>query len=173
MGKCYKCGKRGLFLKVNAFGYCIDCAKAMRELEAANRITKAQMERKPTAYKTTAPAFASDTVGINLTVAGVTFKTGRKSRQTILREIYFQDPPFEKKPKITLEKYKFEDEDAVGVYANGIQVGNIARKDLPWVFKYWDRNLVVKSFKVYGGYEKNWGMAIELEADSVNKRPTP
>lgn len=150
MAKCVKCGKKGLFLKLNYFGVCADC-------ERAEEVRKKMIEQ-----------IKREGVAIDATVAGVTFNTGNKSRQTILRQIYFKDPPFEKKPKITLEKYKYENEDAVGVFANGVQVGSIARKNLPWVLKYWDHNLRVSTFKVYGGYEHNWGMSLELKADSIN-----
>lgn len=160
MKKCKKCGKKGLFLDLDFDGLCKRCHDELRE---HRRIERRLLEE-----------IAKNGVGIDVTVAGVTFKTGRKSRQTILREIYFKDPPFEKKPEVTLEKYKFEDEDAVGVYANGIQVGNIAKKDLPWVFKYWEHNLVVEKFKVYGGGDRNWGMELSLKADPLNKpKPAP
>lgn len=159
MAKCEKCGKRGLFLKVNAFGYCSDCARAMRELDATNRRARAEARQKQAAPA--APAKAPSD-GNTFTVVGVTFNTGKRSRQTILRQIYFKDPPFEETPEITLARYKFEGEDAVGVYADGLQVGNIAKKDLPWVIKYWNEDLQVQRFNVYGGREHNWGMEITI-----------
>ena len=48
MGKCMICGKRGLFLKVDALGRCNECAQKEREKEAAEAALKqaqAEIER--------------------------------------------------------------------------------------------------------------------------------
>ena len=70
-------------------------------------------------------------------VVGVTFKNGRRSRQTILRQIHFEDPPYKGNFEITLKKQDFEGEDAIAVYAINEQVGFISREDLPWLLEQW------------------------------------
>jgi hypothetical protein len=101
-------------------------------------------------------------------VVGVTFNNGRRNRQTILRQIYFRDPPYSKKPNITLQKYEFEERPAIAVYANKEQVGNIAEKDLEKILYRWDRYDKVTDFDVYGGgiddegNRRNYGMEIRV-----------
>lgn len=46
MGKCMICGKRGLFLKVDALGRCNECAQKEREKEAAEAREKAEKEEQ-------------------------------------------------------------------------------------------------------------------------------
>ena len=94
-------------------------------------------------------------------IVGVTFKNGRKSRQTILRAIKFEKPPFDKELEIKLETEVFEGEDAVGVYANDEKVGSISRDDLPWLLEHWDECSHIDDYSVYGGYgDHNFGMEI-------------
>ena len=59
-------------------------------------------------------------------------------------------------PKIlyTFEVYDFEGEPAVGVFYNGEQVGNIAKKDLPGVLPLMDRYAGLSDFAVTGGGDK-------------------
>ena len=46
MRKCMICGKRGLFLKVDALGRCNECAQKEREKEAAEAREKAEKEEQ-------------------------------------------------------------------------------------------------------------------------------
>ena len=101
-------------------------------------------------------------------VVGVTFKNGRKSRQTILRHMKFKDPPYNREEiDITLEPYKFEDEDAVGVYVEGEQVGNISRNDLPWLLEHWNDYKCISEFAISGSSELNYGL--EIRACFINR----
>lgn len=94
-------------------------------------------------------------------VVGVTFKNGRRSRQTILRQIRFQDPPYSSKPQIRLERYEYEGEPAFSVWANDEQVGNIGRDDIPRLLNIWEQYDSVTDFSVYGGGEgRSYGMEI-------------
>ena len=93
-------------------------------------------------------------------VVGVTFKNGRRSRQTILRQIYFQDPPYKGNFEISLKKQDFEGEEAVAVYAIDEQVGFISREELPWLLEHWAEYREVSEFSVYGGGNKSYGMEI-------------
>jgi len=98
----------------------------------------------------------------DFTVAGVTFKNGRQSRQTILRRIMFSDPPYNKDVTIKLQKEEFEGEAAIGVYANGDKVGYISRDDLPWILERWNKYSHVIDYSVYGGLEHSYGMEIKV-----------
>jgi len=99
---------------------------------------------------------------LSFKVAGVTFKTGRKSRQVMLKNMYFQNtPPFDEDIKITFERYDYEGELAIGVYANDLQIGNVPAKlvkefDSSWTGDY------LADFEVYGGGNKNWGCIINV-----------
>lgn len=100
-------------------------------------------------------------------VVGVTFKNGRKSRQTILRHMKFKDPPYNREEiDMTLEPYKFEDEDAVGVYVEGEQVGNISRNDLPWLLEHWKDYKCISEFAISGSSDVSYGL--EIRACFVN-----
>lgn len=79
-----------------------------------------------------------------------------------MREIYFKDPPYRKDPDITLRRYEFEGEDAVGVYTNDEQVGNISKTDLPWLLEHWDDLYEVSEFSLSGNSKTNFGMEIKV-----------
>jgi hypothetical protein len=102
-------------------------------------------------------------------IAGVTFKNGRKHRQTILRQIHFKDYEFVDGVQITIEQYDFEGEDAFGVYANGQQVGNIPRDNIDWFLKNKDRIIGKPEITVYGGYDgKNYGATLNIKTPKLN-----
>lgn len=83
-------------------------------------------------------------------VAGVTFSNGRKTRQAILRKIKWGDEPFDF-VEWTIEKYDYNGEPAIGVYANGEQVGNVPKEQLAFVLNNWDRIRSVYHTDIYGG----------------------
>lgn len=94
-------------------------------------------------------------------VVGVTFKTGRQSRQTALRHIYFHDTPYET-VDIQIKEYDYEGELALGVYANEFQVGNISRANINRVCSLLSDDYTIYDYKIYGGGDKSWGMSITL-----------
>ena len=95
-------------------------------------------------------------------VAGVTFRNGRRSRQTILRALKFRDPPYENFASIAVEKEIFEGEDAVGIYVNKEKVGFISKDDLPWVLERWDKCIGAVDYSVYGGFDHSFGMEVTI-----------
>ena len=100
---------------------------------------------------------------VTFKIAGVTYKNAdRHSRQTILRKLKFGDYPFNS-GDIDLEfrEYEFEGEPAVGVFYNGEQVGNIAKKDLPVVLPLMDRYAGLSDFAITGGGDK-YGLEIAV-----------
>lgn len=99
---------------------------------------------------------------LNFKVSGVTFKTGRKSRQVMLKNMYFKNtPPFDKGIEITFERYDFEGELAIGVYSNGLQIGNVPKDIVPKFDEYWTSDYKV-SFDVYEGKKSVWGCKINV-----------
>lgn len=95
-------------------------------------------------------------------VAGVTFRNGRRSRQTILRALKFRDPPYENSVSIAVEKEDYEGEDAVGIYVNKEKVGFISKADLPWVLERWDKCVGAVDYSVYGGLRHSFGLEVTI-----------
>ena len=101
---------------------------------------------------------------LSVKVAGVTFKNGRKSRQTILRKIHFKDEPFDKVTmELTLQREEWEGKPAFGVYVNGDQIGNIPAEYVSYVNDNFSRLDGIVNIEVYGGGEgRNYGAEITL-----------
>lgn len=101
---------------------------------------------------------------LSVKVAGVTFKNGRKSRQTILRKIHFKDEPFDKGTmELTLQREEWEGKPAFGVYVNGDQIGNIPAEYVSYVNDNFSRLDGIVNIEVYGGGEgRNYGAEITL-----------
>ena len=101
---------------------------------------------------------------LSVKVAGVTFKNGRKSRQTILRKIHFKDEPFDKGTmELTLQREEWEGKPAFGVYVNGDQIGNIPAEYVSYVNDNFSRLDGIVNMEVYGGGEgRNYGAEITL-----------
>lgn len=84
------------------------------------------------------------------------------SRQSILSKIKRGAKPFQDTPTISLKKYKYQEEDAVAVYANDQQVGNISRSDLASsLLERWERYDSVVGFEIKGS-SSPYGMEIEV-----------
>ena len=107
-------------------------------------------------------------------VAGVTHKNGRRSRQTILRRIYWEDEPYDSfsaerdvGPKLT----EFEGQPAVEIWVRGGEepemVGYVPKTELPFVLSHWDRYAGVSCFEVSGGGTDADGERINFGAHLV------
>lgn len=103
----------------------------------------------------------------SFTVAGVSFKNDDgMSRQSILRKMKFGDEPFVN-PIISLKKYEFNGETAIGVYADGTMIGNVPKGEVQKVLKMLDKNVFVDCAVYGGGYaddgeKKNFGAKVTL-----------
>lgn len=101
--------------------------------------------------------------------AGVTFKNGRRQRQTILRQMKFKDEPYSGWVELTLKKTEFNGEPAVEIWTDqDEQVGYIGKKDLPEVLCRWNaaglgngESPDVLSASVYGT-RKNYGLKFDI-----------
>ena len=81
-------------------------------------------------------------------VVGVTFFNGKQSRQSILKRLgrgYGDNCE-----RLWLERYLFDGEDAVAVYAKEGQIGNIAKTDLPWLLSHWEDYAYISDYEVVG-----------------------
>lgn len=87
---------------------------------------------------------------IEFNVAGVSFKNGRKTRQALIRAIKYQDPPYHKEVNITLERYDYEGSLAIGVYANGEQLGNVPADRVAEVDAAWKSRYTITHYEVLG-----------------------
>lgn len=123
-------------------------------------------EQPPTAPAPSAqePATESKYEFLKTKVAGVTFKNGRKNRQTILRAMYFHDAPFNKGDMdLELKRYEYESKPAFGVYVNGEQIGNIPAEHTAFVEENLSRCDGITHIEVYGGGEgRSYGAEITV-----------
>ena len=99
---------------------------------------------------------------IEFNVAGVSFKNGRKSRQSIIRAIKWKDAPFDK-VDITFQRYDFEGNMVIGVYANNEQIGNVPADLVQEFDKKWTGRYIIESYDVLGsGKETPFGFKIKV-----------
>ena len=120
-------------------------------------------------------AFYRDTKSNSFSVAGVTFsnESGEiKSRQTILRRLLFNDPPFDCDCTVTLERYIYENEPAFYVKVNDYIIGNVPKEFIPFIDVNFDRPYRIDDFQVYGGQDgKKFGASLKLsKRNSCKKR---
>lgn len=105
---------------------------------------------------------------LRIKLAGVTFKNGRKSRQSILRAIKFRDGEFADGVELELKPYEWEGQPAYGVYANGQQIGNVPADKVAYITENKDRMVDFSAIEVYGGGRdeegqvKNFGCEVVL-----------
>lgn len=96
-------------------------------------------------------------------VVGVTFQNeDGKSRQEILKKIRYKGAPYRTDPDIRLEKYEYEGREAVSVYANEEQIGNISDFDLDRVLPCWERYENVEEFSIHGTGEKTNKFGVDI-----------
>lgn len=94
----------------------------------------------------------------------MTFKNGRRSRQTILRRIYWKEEPYDKGDmELTVERGEWEGKPAFGVFVNGEQIGSIPAEHSQFVADNFSRLDGITNIDVYGGGEgRNYGAEIIL-----------
>ena len=105
---------------------------------------------------------------LRIKLAGVTFKNGRKSRQSILRAIKFRDGGFSEGVELELQPYEWEGQPAYGVYANGQQIGSVPADMVGYISENFGRIVDFSAIEVYGGGRdeegqvKNFGCEVVL-----------
>lgn len=94
-------------------------------------------------------------------IAGVTFKDGRKSRQTILRRLYWKDDPFDKnEAEVTLERGEYEGKPAFAVILNGHKAGYIPAEHTQFIEDNFTRCDGVTHIEAYCGTNDIYGAEI-------------
>lgn len=92
---------------------------------------------------------------VPITVAGVTFKNGRRSRQTILRAIYWKDDPYRSVENVELVPTTFNDEPAVEVWVSSKKeremIGYVPKEEAAYVHSHMNLYDGYFHFEVYGG----------------------
>ena len=96
-------------------------------------------------------------------VAGVTFKNGKQSRQRLIRSIKYGDPPFNNGVEITIDRYDYEGQVAIAVYANGEQLGSVPAKLVPEIDKAWKKRYLIEHYEVLGsGNTAPFGFRVKI-----------
>lgn len=115
-------------------------------------------------------------------VKGVTLSNGNKSRQAILKKLFWdgywkaqdsyilenQESEEESESEVvcTLRKYEFEGSPAIGVYANDDQIGNVPKEDVPFVLDILEKisDVIVE---IYGGGTNDNGEKLNFGANAT------
>lgn len=99
-----------------------------------------------------------------ITVAGVTFKNGRRHRQSILRAIYWKDSPYHRINKsscLDFVKTEFDGKPAVEVWVSGVgvreMIGYIPKAEAAFFAEHLDSFHSIFDFEVYGGGDHSYG----------------
>ena len=99
-------------------------------------------------------------------VAGVTFKSGRKSRQTILRKIKFRDDPYSDGLDLGLSYYEYEGNPAYNITVNDDVIGNVPADKVEYIDGLMDAGRIVglTHIDVYGGGRNHDGTPMSYGA---------
>lgn len=107
---------------------------------------------------------------VKVRLVGVTFKNkDGKSRQSVLRHMRFQDPPFDEYFDIEMRRYDFEGEPAIAVDANGTCIGNIPKDRVLFFIERWDRIMGITNIEVIGGGTNEYGENLNYGAEVIIK----
>lgn len=94
-------------------------------------------------------------------IAGVTFKDGRKSRQTIIRRLYWKDEPFDKnEAEVVLERGEYEGKPAFAVILNGQKAGCVPAEHVQFIEENFARCDGVTHIEAYCGANDIYGAEI-------------
>lgn len=94
-------------------------------------------------------------------IAGVTFKDGRKSRQTIIRRLYWKDEPFDKnEAEVVLELGEYEGKPAFAVILNGQKAGYVPAEHVQFIEENFARCDGVTHIEAYCGANDIYGAEI-------------
>ena len=88
-------------------------------------------------------------------VAGVTFRNGRKSRQTILKKIFFRDEPFNKDEchSCTLRRGEYEGEPSFAVCVHDDIIGFIPKENVQYFYDNFYRCDGITAIRVFSGHD--------------------
>jgi hypothetical protein len=96
-------------------------------------------------------------------IAGVTFKDGRKSRQTVLRRLHWKDAPFDTtEAEVVLERGEYEGKPAFAVLLNGEKAGYVPAEHAQFLEDNFDRCDGVTHIETYCGTNDIYGAEITI-----------
>ena len=108
-------------------------------------------------------------------IAGVTFESEYRSRQEILREMYYLDGTFESNiVKITLKPDTFENESALRILANAETIGFFHRESLPEVIGFYNKIVAIgkiEVFKASNNYPNTAKITLVINPAATNNSP--
>lgn len=121
-----------------------------------------------TSHKSDTTKFASLSECFGFSVAGVTFETDGQSRQEILRKIRNHYKPYDSDITFSFKRYEYKGDLAIGVYVNGIQIGNVPQPLVSQFNSSWVNSATVSSYEITGGNTRNgmklyYGIEIMVE----------
>lgn len=101
-------------------------------------------------------------------IAGVTFKDGRKSRQTVLRRLYWKDEPFDNnEAEVILKREEFEGKPAFAILVNGDKAGYVPSEHSQFVEDNFDRCDGIRYINAYHGQNDIYGAEISIRFRKV------
>lgn len=105
---------------------------------------------------------------VPITVAGVTFKNGRRSRQTILRAIFWKDDPYRSVENVELVPTAFNGEPAVEIWVSSKKerelIGYVPKEEASYVHSHMHLFDGYFDFEVYGGGNASDGTKLSYGA---------
>ncbi len=100
---------------------------------------------------------------LKMKVAGVTFKDGRQSRQTMIRRLYWKDEPFDKnEAEVTLQREEYEGKPAFAVLLNDRKIGYVPAEHAEFIAANYDRCDGVTRIEAYCGQDDIYGAEITV-----------
>lgn len=98
---------------------------------------------------------------LKMKVAGVTFKDGRQSRQTMIRRLYWKDEPFDKnEAEVTLQREEYEGKPAFAVLLNARKIGYVPAEYAQYIADNLERCDGVTHIEAYSGKDDIYGAEI-------------
>lgn len=105
---------------------------------------------------------------LKMKVAGVTFKDGRQSRQTMIRRLYWKDDPFDKnEAEVTLRREEYEGKPAFAVLLNDRKIGYVPAEHAQYIADNLDRCDGVTHIEAYSGKDDIYGAEIVIRFRKV------
>lgn len=100
---------------------------------------------------------------LKMKVAGVTFKDGRQSRQTMIRRLYWKDDPFDKnEAEVTLQREEYEGKPAFTVLLNDRKIGYVPAEHAQYIADNFDLCDGVTHIEAYSGKNDIYGAEIVI-----------
>ena len=108
---------------------------------------------------------------VPIKVAGVTYKNGRRSRQTILRQIKWKDDPYQRLDGIDLIPTEYEGFPAVEIWVYNKKaremIGYVPKTEASFVHSRVSNFAGYFDFEIYGGGKKSDGSSLSYGASLV------